>query len=350
MIALSADAVVLPPNARVEAMSMNSRLRCEVIREFSVLEAIASHWDYLWRSHPRRDIFNTFAWARASWRAYGSRLSLYTPVVCQGDKVVGILPLVVEGKTLRFLGSPHSDYNDMLCEHGDTACVLETALRALFQKPIPWDRCVLENVSERSSIVTHLDKLSGRLRSRLHLSFSGNCPSVVFVSGGEDTLKAILKKKSLLRHEKALQRLGDVSFRHLDDREEIRSHLPGLFRQHIARWALAGDESIFCHEEACSFYRALVDELDPQKELRFSVLELDKRPVAYHFGFEVSETFFWYKPTFDVDLCDYSPGEVLIKKLFEYVGSHKLQEFDFTVGGETFKDRFANRVSRNYRL
>jgi CelD/BcsL family acetyltransferase involved in cellulose biosynthesis len=339
-----------PEKEHANTMSTNPSLRCKIITDFAELEALAGDWGRLWNSAPRRDVFNAFAWARAWWRSCGSRLSLYTPVAYRGDRVVGILPLVIDGCTLRFLGFGHSDYNDMLCDAEDATDVLEAALRALFQRPTAWDSCVLENVPESAWLVACLDKLSGWLRARLHLSFCNHCPRVALETAGAEPLKSILKKKSLLRHEKALSRLGDVRFRHMESRDEIRSHLPAFFRQHIARRALAGDKSLFCAEEACCFYRALVDELDPQRELRFSVLELDERPIAYHFGFEVHGTFFWYKPTFDADLCGYSPGEVLLKKLFEHAGQKRLQVFDFTVGDEAFKNRFANQVHRNYRL
>ena len=56
------------------------------------------------------------------------------------------------------------------------------------------------------------------------------------------------------------------------DRDEIKSHLPEFFRQHIARRALVGDPSIFNDPESRSFCEALVDLLDPRDELRFSVL------------------------------------------------------------------------------
>ena len=45
-----------------------------------------------------------------------------------------------------------------------------------------------------------------------------------------------------------------------------------------------------------------------------------------------------------------APGEVLIRKLFEYVGGRGLARFDFTVGDESFKARFANRVASNHVL
>ncbi len=324
-------------------------MRTEIVSQFSKLEEIACDWDRLWRAS-RRDVFGTLSWARASWRAYGSTRILCTPVVSCGDEVVGILPLVAEGRTLRFLGSPRADYNDVLCLPEYAARVLDAGLRSVWTLPFAWNRCVLENVPAHSSIVAHLDKLPSDLRARIHLSFSSHCPSVRLSSNREAVLASILRKKSLRRHENRLRRLGAVRFRHADSRAEIRRHLPIFFRQHVARRAMTGDRSIFCDGRARRFFEAVVDELDPRRELRFSVLEVDGLPIAYHCGFEMNGTFVWYKPTFDIDYWDYSPGEVLIKNIFEYVRDHDLQEVDFTVGHETFKGRFANEVNCNFVL
>jgi CelD/BcsL family acetyltransferase involved in cellulose biosynthesis len=321
-----------------------------LISDFSELEKLEPDWERLWKSDPRATIFGCFSWARASWRAYGSRRSLCVSVVRRNGRVAGILPLAVDGDTLRFLGDPRSDYNDMLCDPGMGPDLLESALGILSETPVPWRHCILSNIPDSSNIIAHLPQIARRKGLLLRLTHEATCPYVDLSSDADLILDGILKKKSLKRHENKLSRLGQLEFRHLDDREEIRKHLPVLFRQHIARRAMEGEKSIFLDSEARVLYECLVDELDPDGELRFSIVEIDRRPIAYHFGFEDRGTLFWYKPSFDVDYWDYSPGEVLIKKLFEYVKENGLKKFDFTVGGEAFKGRFANRVADNYTL
>jgi hypothetical protein len=91
----------------------------------------------------------------------------------------------------------------------------------------------------------------------------------------------------------------------------------------------------------------LVEELDPRSELRVAVLELDGRPIAYHFGFQLDGKYVWYKPNFDINLWEESPGEVLLRNLFLYAKTAGVREFDFTVGDESFKRRFSNRTNQN---
>lgn len=323
-------------------------IQIDIITDFSELERHASDWARLWQGDPRATIFGSFDWALAAWRAYGARRTLCAPIARQSDRVVAILPFVVENGTLRFLAEPRSDYNDILCESDVGSEVIQAALTALRDAPVAWRRCVFENVPEDSHLLTHLPALASRTGLLVHRSEGTACSCVDLRSDADQILGEILKKKSLKRHEKDLARLGSLSFRHLEDREEAKAHLPEFFRQHIARRALAGEKSLFCDAAARTFYEALVDQCDPSRELRISVVELDGRPVAYHFGFECNGVLVWYKPTFDVDYWDYSPGEVLIKKLFEYVKEKRLQKLDFTVGDEAFKDRFSNCVTTNF--
>ena len=114
----------------------------------------------------------------------------------------------------------------------------------------------------------------------------------------------MLAKDSLKRHQAKLQKKGKIAFRHLEDRDEIREHMVTFYIQHIRRRAMAGDPSRFLDPAERVLYEALVEELDPTRTLRFAVLELNDRPIAYHFGFEFDGKFIWYKPTFDVALWD----------------------------------------------
>jgi CelD/BcsL family acetyltransferase involved in cellulose biosynthesis len=327
-----------------------SALRTDTITSFKSLESLAPDWERLWRLSARRDIFGTFGWARAWWRAYGSGSQLRALTVVDSGRIVGLLPLVSDGRHLRLLGTPTSDYNDLLCEPREDCAILEAALRGILGLVSCNGRCTLESLPEDSNIVSQYRRLATPIRRQLHLSRTAPCPRVVFHPGPDNPLPTLLRKKSLRRHENALRQLGEVRFRHLEDCNEIQRHLPVFFGQHMARRAMAGGTSIFSDQRERNFYGYLLEELNPRKELRFAVLELDGRPVAYHFGFEVDRVFVWYKPAFDPELSRFSPGEVLIKRLLEYAGTHGLRVFDFTVGDETFKNRFANVTYHNYAL
>jgi CelD/BcsL family acetyltransferase involved in cellulose biosynthesis len=60
----------------------------------------------------------------------------------------------------------------------------------------------------------------------------------------------------------------------------------------------------------------------------------------------------WYKPSFAIELARFSPGEVLLRQLLLRAIEEGLAIFDFGLGEEPFKARFAthSRQVRNWGL
>lgn len=326
-------------------------LDCELIDSFDGLEQLASEWEILWRENPILSIFQNFNWIRAFWRAYGDELQVCSLVARYGEEAVGILPLVVKQGELQFMGMPESDYNDVICRCEHSQAVVHVFARFLLEIPAGWRSGFLANVPSSSQLNQALQQLPAGLKRHFQSVFYMECPAIRLDHDRDETLRRLLQKDSLKRHENRLKKLGVLEFRHLDGRNEIRQHLENFFEQHTARHLIAkggGNHPLqFQRPRSRAFYHALVDELDPSSELRFAVLELDGRPLAYHFGFESKRTYLWYKPTFDVGFWKYSPGEVLLRNLLRYARDSELREFDFTIGDEPFKHRFANCRKEN---
>jgi CelD/BcsL family acetyltransferase involved in cellulose biosynthesis len=332
------------------AQSQTRGLTCRVLTDFEDLRQLSGDWERLWEANPNRQIFNKFSWIESWWAGFGAKAQLFSPAVYDDGKCVGILPLRVEGHVLRFIGDPLADYNDLICDPEMKAVVLESAIAALDEAPIRWESCTLNNVSESSLIVAARDELSQSLRSRTEAYVYALCPSVMLGDDRAETLAAILAKATVSRRMRQLEKLGTLTFRHIEDRDQAREHLPSLFDQHVRCRALAGIRSKLLDQESRNFFAALVENLSPQNDLRFSVLELDRRPIAYNFGFQLDGKFMYYTPTYDIDFFDLSPGNVLLRHLFLYARDNGIQEFDFTIGDQNYKTRYANQTKRNYEL
>jgi CelD/BcsL family acetyltransferase involved in cellulose biosynthesis len=120
--------------------------------------------------------------------------------------------------------------------------------------------------------------------------------------------------------------------------------LAEFFAQHIARWEKTDHPSQFRDPKQESFYRAMVAAIDPLGATRFTEVRVAGRLVASHLGFFHAGRFTWYKPTYDPELAKISPGETLLKRLIDQAMREGASEFDFTIGDEAFKTRFATRT------
>ena len=322
--------------------------RCRILTDFSDLEALAQQWERLWALDPRKEIFQHFGWARAWMRAFGKDHRLCTPVVYDGDDVVAILPLVERQEKLCFIGYSTADYNTLLSAPEFAAEALALALDTLFAaRPRRWRKVVFEKVREDAMLAQALTQLPDRWRRLIQVSRPTPCPLLILRDEKEQLLAGILSKDKVKKTCKTILRLGNLSFRHLETAAEIREHLPRFAELHISRCVLDGRQSQFLRSDYNLFWSYLTEELDPSRQIRFSILELAGKPVAYHLGFEVDGKYLFYKPTFDVDLWDYSPGQVLLFKLFESFRSSDVVEFDMGEGPEPYKYRYANACREN---
>lgn len=316
-------------------------LVAEILQSFPELERLEKVWDRLAMARPKPEIFHTFAWARAWWQGYGRGCEVFSPVVRDANgEVVAIWPLVRRNSKILAFGDGASDHNDLLASVETVQPALKAALDLLAENGKTWLTGVIANVSERGLLLEAARGMVGTSRTRLEILRGGTGWAAV-AEGGAHFLR-LARKESLRRHRKKLERIGPVTFRHIEVGEEIKSHLRTFERQHIERWALKGIRSHFFDSASIDYFSALPEYLSPLRPLRFGVLEVDGRPVAYHLGFEIAGRYIWYKPTFDVDLSDLGPGEVLLQSVIQYCAAADIRELDFTIGDESYKSRFSN--------
>jgi len=340
------NASLMEAPSQNEATTIDSTLRCELITNFSRLEDLSSEWQRLFGADQNAEIFQSFAWARAWWRCYGDQVVLRTLAVFEGERMIGIVPLVQERDRIVFLGGTHADYCDILSEQGRAAEVFEAALETLLQLP-DWNECVLRNLKVGGQIFKPLAALPKRLHRHLQTVPCEDCHTIL-LGANRDVLVALLGKEHTKRRIKKLRKAGTLTFRHIETKAEAQAQLSDFFQHYTRRRALAGKEGSTL--EFVQFLRNLINELDLSQELRFGVLALNDRPLAWHFSFHVNGKLLFYQQTFDVDMWDYSPGEVLMHQLLLYAQANVSREFDFTRGNEPFKDRFTTHLQESYSL
>jgi CelD/BcsL family acetyltransferase involved in cellulose biosynthesis len=321
-------------------------LHCEIISTRAQLEALLPQWDDLLQNGIPHTIFQSSGWIKCLLEEPG--LQLRTPVVYDGERLIGILPATLDGSRLRMLGYPYSDYNDVLCADQDGPVVLALSLQALFGRD-DWTECEFDQLPSQGRLARYLRKLPEGLHGDVQSVYRTACPVTVSAPPAAGLI-APERLRSLKKRRKRLERAGNLVFRHVESRDEMREKLPILFHQHGTRMEARGAKSRLLEERARRLLLSCAQHMDPQRELRFSVLELDGRVIACHLGFELGDTFYYYVTGFDTAAASYSPSDVLLGALLEHAAGRGIQQFDFGIGGETYKRRYANRIRENLTL
>lgn len=326
-------------------------IRVSCVEDLEALWPRAGEWNALVRANRTNTVFQTFEW-QASWcRAYASSVRLLVLLAETDDELVGIAPLMLwerpitgrRRRVVEFIGSDAADYCDFILGRAD---VLPLFGDWLIQAGHLWDVLNLRNIADTSPLLDFLPRFYPPRGNPVDLQTLYECPTRILGDPVQD--QKLLKKKSFKRKENYFLRSGTLGFRHCASVAEAQSQLDAFFEQHVRRWEAAGFKSQFLDERNRAFYRYLVQNMLPRGEVLFSVLTWDEKPIAFHFGFEYGDRIYWILPTFDLAYSDHSPGDVLLKHCLEDAISRGVGEFDFTVGEELYKYRFANHVRHAY--
>lgn len=320
---------------------------------YSEFKSLRSSWEDLEKLDRKASIFQTFAWQKAWLDTFDPNAQLAVFTAWKAGLLVGIAPLLfrhanIHGRkelVLQWIGTENlaADYGSMLL-HPDHPEAKTSLCRAILDEPA-WTLLLLFQVPEAVSLEEDL-----RAQSTLPVFSRTTSEAPARRLDDEKENEKIFRKKSMKRAYNYFQREGELHFSRMSNLDEAKAHSEPFFRQHRERWGDTPSPSLFHDQEQCAFYKRLIEELLPQGKLHFSVVTYNEAPIAYHFGFEWQGVLTWYKPSFDPALAKRSPGEVLLRFLFEDAIHSKLRELDFTIGEEKFKYRYANTIRRNQEI
>jgi len=242
-----------------------------------------------------------------------------------------------------FVGSGGSDYLDFVGPGSDPQVLKQVLEIARERTPnfVGFRFYHVPDVSRTGRVLAHLAPQLG-LACFEEQSYSA--PALVFSKHPAEK-RPPSEKQSLLRHERYFRNHGDLEVQDLRRGDEIRPHLQSFFDQHVERWSRTPHPSLFQDPKQRAFYQRLAEAGGAAGWLRFTRLTWNDSPIAFHFGFSYGGGYLWYKPTFDIGLARRSPGEVLLRQLLLAAGEEGCHTFDFGMGDEPFKSRFATQVN-----
>ena len=322
-----------------------SRWQVGVDYHFAVASAEGdARWRALAACGDTNTVFQQPYWQRTWWEVHGRGELAVVSVVDDDGRVVAVAPLFIDGAMAFLVGSGGSDYLDFI---GDAARpgVVEAIVGAVFSRFPGLLGLRLYHVPDASRTGARLQQAAGALGLACHDEGDLAAPALALGADG-DAGRQAAARTSLRRHERACAAAGTLTVEHLRGAEQIVPRLDAFFDQHRRRWRDTAFPSLFDDAAQRHFYRRLAEGADADFGLRFTVVAVDGRPWACHYGFTFGGSYLWYKPSFEIEFARHSPGEVLLRQLLLAAVDEQAQVFDFGLGDEAFKHRFADRCPR----
>ena len=280
-------------------------------------------------------------WLKAWWQAFGGERIPYLCSIRSRGELIGMAPLMVEGRTARLMGDTDvCDFLDVVVVPGREKAFFDALFDHLKKQGIR--QLDLEAVRSDSTLYRHLAPAT------TDQPYAVDCRSVdatmvldLPASWDAYLLQLTGKQRHEVRRKfRRLEEAGRVALRTVDNAAEVSSQMGTfltLFKKNRS------EKAQFMTEQRASFFNALAIELASARILKLYFLMLNDTVVAAVMCFDHDDTFHLYNNGYHEKYHSLSVG--LLSKLFTVKESIRLgkKRYDFLKGTEVYKHRLGGR-------
>ncbi|HEY3767288.1 MAG TPA: GNAT family N-acetyltransferase [Candidatus Angelobacter sp.] len=344
-----------------------------------LLEQIAGAWRELCDESGDEEVFYRPEWAQAYVLAFNPTAEVIVISAWAGAKLRGVLPLVrhrvrAYGFPIIKLSVPANVHalraSLTVCPGDESNIVLQSLWQAAKNLP-QWDVIDVANVVEGNG----LDRLLTIARQDGYATARKRTSQTLYL-----TIRAALEKDpsaNKTAEKKSAEKKTEAPAPWLaGTRPKFRSHLRRSKRQleeqgtleckrssaadpealkkffdlEASGWKGAEGTAIQCNQHVRDFYDLVAQAAARDGYLSLDFLELNGKPIAAHFGFNLRGRYFLAKAGYDEAFRRQGPGQLLVNEILSQTPQRRLREFDF-VGPATWDEsRWASERRTNYRI
>jgi CelD/BcsL family acetyltransferase involved in cellulose biosynthesis len=314
---------------------------------------LKQEWEKLENSSSNVHVFQTFEWNHHWYKEVGKscKSDLNIAVVSVNENPLIIFPLWIylnkTVKILSFIGERQHDYfsslnaNSIEQNNIDIINIWKNVYNALPKHDIINIYGIPEFFPNGTfNPLLQVEKFfTFNLSHYLELPKDVNC----FLKNSRKKLISDLQRQIRRFHE-----LGNLEFLIIKDKNLYKEYLSILIHQKRNQFKSTSVYDSLSRVIVQNFYFNFPDN-DKLKDLyHFSVLKLNNRVIACHWGIVYKKTFYYLLPSYDKDYAKYSPGKILTFNLIKWSIEKNLDIFDFTIGSEDYKKEWVNKTINLY--
>jgi CelD/BcsL family acetyltransferase involved in cellulose biosynthesis len=304
-------------------------------------DVLRRQWNELVQQMERPEVFYTYEWAMAVYRAYGGQMAPLLLLAYENDALIGLAALArnASHETV-FLSGTTADYCDFVCHPQRRAELLDAVFDEL--KKMHVRTLSLANLPADSATARELKRTAQYYGYSVFVRPAYSCAQVTIDSSEKRQSVKESAQRRMRRYAKTLGKNTSVTFDHLKSATDLQAELPGFAKAHVARFLATGRISNLARPERRVFLEELIQTLSTSGWITLSRLRVGTQTVAWNYGFHFSGSWFWYQPTFATSFQLYSPGLWLLSKIVEEsCDDPELDRVDLGLGAEGYKERLA---------
>lgn len=296
------------------------------------VDSLTSDWEAL-ADAVKAPPFLRAGWFELWWRAFGTgQTRLLT--ARRGGKLVGVLPLADDGRTITSMANDHTPGFDLVAEDDEAALELSRALLDLRPR-----RVILEYLAAEGPGLGSVREAAPAAGYRLVVR-DWERPPFVGLEGDWESYEASLDgklRRDLARRSRRLAEEGVVAIDIQDGAVKLDELLDEGFALEPSGWKTSRGTAIVSRPETRDFYTGLAHWAAQRGILRLSFLRLDQRPLAFQLGLEDSGVYYFVKGGYDPAYSRFAPMKLLVRSMIENAFANGFERFEFLGPPEPFK-------------
>lgn len=274
-------------------------------------------------------------WLKVWWQAFAPEAKTYFLAVRQGERVIGIAPLLIRDGVASIIGNPDvCDYLDFIVAPGRENDFFAALLDDLKQREVKL--LDLSSLRPDSTAISGLmgtaQKAGYRVsRKQEDISLERDLPTTW------DEYLQLLNSKQ--RHEvrrklRRLEEAGIIGYRFIDESGAVPDFMEVFLKMFVES---REDKATFLTEQMTAFFKSMTKAMAEAGLLRSGILEVDKTPVAAIIAFDYNSIVYLYNSGYDPEYSSLGVG-ILSKALYikDSIQRGK-KRFDFLKGSEQYK-------------
>ena len=317
-----------------------------IVASLPTIEEAEPAWEQALGASDAATLFLTPWWQKTWWKHFGGGRELAVYVASDGQRSIGVAPLVRTEGALELLGATDLfDYRDFIVERGREEDFCASLLDHLSK--LDWHTLRMESMREESSTLRALGGAAESAGLSVEIEPEDVAPIAVLPATWEEYVSGLSKKDrhELRRKIRRLEGAGQVTRSVCASPEQVPGMMAVFLRLHRES---SPDKAEFMTAEREAFFIDAVGEAARRGRLRLETVALDGTPVASCLGFDYAGSFLLYNSGYDPEHSKLSVG--IVSKALAIRGAIESGDsvFDFLRGSEDYKYRLGGQDRRVY--
>jgi hypothetical protein len=330
-------------------------LRFEILTDSEAFSRLEAGWELLCGAlYNDVTVFASHTWYQSWWEFYRAEAKLHLFTMWQGDRLVGIAPLMWHNSSLHglpvrmvgFIQNNQSLHNDFIVLAEFRSLFLEKLIHSLFEQYSQWDVLYFRNIPPVSDNYKSLLKtLDAEGRSWKQISNPIDSPYLIPAGSWSDYFagRTTRTRKSLRNIRNKICSAGKVSVKHIKTWEEFLSCKEDFFAVAQQSWTERIGDSLGSPGNR-DFFESLAFRTATKGWLSVWILYLDGKMIAVEFHLKAYGREHAMRGHYHPDFASLSPGTYLemtiLEQVFEEQG--KVQLYDFCGSFDSYKKKWTD--------